>query len=152
MPRLSRDPQDVEVGRRIRARRLELGLSLNALAAQLELTFQQVQKYESGANRVAASRLMRIADALQVPPSFFFPAQNKSGESNLEFLTSARALLLARAFAQIRCETTQAAIVNLVEQIAKAQSPAALAQAPGEEIAAADDTFLESEFKDAPAH
>lgn len=73
MPRLSRDPQDIEVGRRIRARRLELGLSLNALAVQLELTFQQVQKYESGANRVAASRLMRIAEALHVPPSFFFP-------------------------------------------------------------------------------
>lgn len=121
MPRLSRDPQDIEVGRRIRARRLELGLSLNALAAQLELTFQQVQKYESGVNRVAASRLLRIAEALQVPPSFFFPAQQTSFDTGLEFLTSARSVLLARAFAQIRCEKTQAAIINLVEQIAKTQ-------------------------------
>ncbi|WP_236823582.1 helix-turn-helix domain-containing protein [Blastochloris viridis] len=124
MPRLSRDPQDIEVGRRIRARRLELGLSLNALAVQLELTFQQVQKYESGANRVAASRLMRIAEALHVPPSFFFPPTQESLDTNFEFLTSARALLLARAFAQIRCENTQAAIVSLVEQIAKAQADA----------------------------
>jgi transcriptional regulator with XRE-family HTH domain len=121
MPRLSQDPQDIEVGRRIRARRLELGLSLNALAAQLELTFQQVQKYESGVNRVAASRLLRIAEALQVPPSFFFPSQQASLDTNLEFLTSARSVLLARAFAQIRCEKTQAAIINLVEQIAKTQ-------------------------------
>lgn len=152
MPRLSRDPQDIEVGRRIRARRLELGLSLNALAAQLELTFQQVQKYESGANRVAASRLIRIAEALQVPPSFFFPVQQASSDANLEFLTSARAMLLARAFAQIRCEKTQAAIVSLVEQIAKAQSIAVLAETSVEAIAKPEDPFRGTELKDVAAH
>jgi transcriptional regulator with XRE-family HTH domain len=151
MPRLSRDPQDIEVGRRIRARRLELGLSLNALASQLELTFQQVQKYESGANRVAASRLMRIAEALQVPPSYFFPAPRTSFDANVEFLTSARAMLLARAFAQIRCEKTQVAIVNLVEQIAKAQSASALAETSGDVIAQPDDQILVPELKDVSA-
>jgi transcriptional regulator with XRE-family HTH domain len=72
-------PVDVDVGKRIRARRLFLGMNQSALAAALGLTFQQVQKYEHGANRVSASRLSAIADVLGVPVSFFFiegPAQH----------------------------------------------------------------------------
>ncbi len=72
-----RDPKpvDVYVGARIRARRRVLGLSQERLAAELELTFQQVQKYERGANRVSASKLYAIAETLGVDPGWFFPTR-----------------------------------------------------------------------------
>ena len=66
------DPVDVHVGARIRARRLLLGLNQETLANALGLTFQQVQKYESGANRVSASRLFETAEVLGVTPEYFF--------------------------------------------------------------------------------
>ncbi|MCE6950665.1 helix-turn-helix domain-containing protein [Cereibacter sphaeroides] len=65
-------PVDLEVGRRIRHRRWMLGMSQQQLARQLGIGFQQVQKYETGANRVSASRLWDIAKALDVPIAFFF--------------------------------------------------------------------------------
>ena len=79
-PAASRDPRDarkpnpvdVHVGGKVRARRRLLGLSQDQLADRLGLTFQQVQKYERGANRVCASKLFAIAGALAVPPAFFF--------------------------------------------------------------------------------
>ena len=66
------NPIDVHVGKRIRMRRLFLGMNQETLANRLGLTFQQVQKYEGGANRVSASRLSAMADILGVPISFFF--------------------------------------------------------------------------------
>lgn len=66
------EPVDVHVGGRIRLRRTLLGLSQGGLAEAIGLTFQQVQKYERGANRVSASMLYRVAQALDVPVSFFF--------------------------------------------------------------------------------
>ncbi|EYR84213.1 helix-turn-helix domain-containing protein [Shinella sp. DD12] len=66
------NPIDVEVGSKIRLRRLLVGMSQQELAAQLGVTFQQVQKYEKGTNRVSASRLQQIATIFRVPPSFFF--------------------------------------------------------------------------------
>jgi transcriptional regulator with XRE-family HTH domain len=66
------NPIDIHVGKRIRMRRLFLGMNQETLANALGLTFQQVQKYEGGANRVSASRLSAMADILGVPISFFF--------------------------------------------------------------------------------
>ena len=66
------DPVDVHVGARIRARRLLIGMNQETLADRLGLTFQQVQKYEGGANRVSASRLSAMAEILGVPISYFF--------------------------------------------------------------------------------
>src|SRR6267142_5990335 len=66
------DPVDVYVGGRVRTRRLLLGMNQEELAKRLGLTFQQVQKYESGANRVSASRLWEIAEVLGVTPEYFF--------------------------------------------------------------------------------
>ena len=66
------DPVDVHVGARIRTRRLLLGMNQETLANALGLTFQQVQKYESGANRVSASRLFETAEVLGVTPEYFF--------------------------------------------------------------------------------
>jgi len=68
----SPNPVDVHVGRRVRLRRTLLGLSQEKLGAEIGLTFQQVQKYERGANRIGASRLFDLAHVLDVPVSFFF--------------------------------------------------------------------------------
>jgi transcriptional regulator with XRE-family HTH domain len=66
------NPIDIFVGSRVRLRRLMVGMSQEALADRLGVTFQQVQKYEKGTNRISASRLQAISDVFRVPPSFFF--------------------------------------------------------------------------------
>src|SRR5205085_8472683 len=68
------DSRDQEVGRRVRSRRLECRLSQTELADKIGVTFQQVQKYEKGVNRIGAGRLQRISEALEVPITFFFDA------------------------------------------------------------------------------
>lgn len=77
------DPVDTHVGARLRLRRTLMGLSQTELARAVGLTFQQVQKYESGANRISASRLYHIAEALDVPVSFFFDDIPRGGGSAL---------------------------------------------------------------------
>lgn len=69
-------PVDVHVGRRLRARRRLLGLTQETLAKAVDIRFQQIQKYESGANRISASRLWSLAKALDVPVSYFFDGMN----------------------------------------------------------------------------
>ena len=78
------NPVDVHVGRRVRMRRVLIGLSQEKLGEHLDLTFQQVQKYEKGTNRVSASRLYEIAHILGVPVSFFFDDLVKALSSNVE--------------------------------------------------------------------
>jgi transcriptional regulator with XRE-family HTH domain len=120
------DPVDVEVGHRIRIERLSRGLSQTALANQLGVTFQQVQKYEKGVNRVGAGRLTKIAEVLGVPVSTFFSGkelieseQSKQGDeaSPLKLLTVAGAFRLLRAYAAIEDSNLRRSIVDLVEQI-----------------------------------
>src|ERR1700754_4961781 len=72
MAKKAPNPTDKHVGSRVRMRRMMLGMSQEKLGDALGLTFQQVQKYEKGANRIGASRLQQIAQILQVPVSFFF--------------------------------------------------------------------------------
>src|SRR5271170_5876913 len=72
MPKSGPDPTDTHVGKRVRMRRLMLGISQTKLTDGLGLTFQQVQKYEKGTNRIGASRLQYISQILQVPIGFFF--------------------------------------------------------------------------------
>jgi transcriptional regulator with XRE-family HTH domain len=69
------DQRDAEVGRRVRSRRLEQRLSQTELADRIGVTFQQVQKYEKGVNRIGAGRLQRISEALEAPVTFFFTGQ-----------------------------------------------------------------------------
>src|ERR1700730_17173912 len=76
------DPVDVYVGGRVRTRRLLLGMNQEELARALGLTFQQVQKYESGANRVSASRLWEIAGILNMPIAYFFPAKGGAAQGD----------------------------------------------------------------------
>ena len=80
------NPVDVHVGRRVRIRRVLCGLSLTALAEQLGLTFQQLQKYESGANRISASRLWQIAQILDVPISWFKLEEFRTKRETLELV------------------------------------------------------------------
>jgi transcriptional regulator with XRE-family HTH domain len=120
------DPVDVEVGHRIRIERLSRGLSQTALANQLGVTFQQVQKYEKGVNRVGAGRLTKIAEVLGVPVATFFsgkelldsdPTQTSGEASPLKLLTVSGAFRLLRAYADIEDANLRRSIVDLVEQI-----------------------------------
>jgi transcriptional regulator with XRE-family HTH domain len=118
---------DKHVGRRVCMRRLMLGMTQTGLGDGLGLTFQQVQKYEKGTNRISASRLQQISQILQVSPEFFFegaPGQfNTDGKAPppsyvSEFLLSPHGLLLARAFARLPDARLRRSIVALVESIA----------------------------------
>jgi len=113
-------PRDREVGRRIKIRRLQLRLSQQSLADSLGLTFQQVQKYEKGINRISASRLYRVSEILGVSISFFFDDVGKSRDSNaaFEFLDTVYSLRLVQAFSRIQDRRIQRRTVELVEQIA----------------------------------
>src|ERR1700710_1803567 len=94
---------DVEVGQRIRARRMAKGMSQTELGALLGVTFQQVQKYEKGVNRVGAGRPGRVAEALDVPVSFFFGGTDLGSDDTraiLGFLDTAYSLRLLRAFSR----------------------------------------------------
>jgi transcriptional regulator with XRE-family HTH domain len=120
------DPVDVEVGHRIRIERLARGLSQTALANQLGVTFQQVQKYEKGVNRVGAGRLTKIAEVLGVPVGSFFSGKevlesevdrNVDQASPLKLLTVSGAFRLLRAYSEIEDSELRRCIVDLVEQI-----------------------------------
>src|SRR5436309_5859747 len=116
------DPVDIEVGHRIRIERLARGLSQTELANNLGVTFQQVQKYEKGVNRVGAGRLARIADVLSVPVGFFFsgdmsPSQpSDSAHTGLSFLETAGAVRLVRAYSVIEDPQIRRALVDLSEE------------------------------------
>ena len=109
---------DVELGKRIRLRRVELKISQSELADQLGVTFQQVQKYEKGVNRVGAARLQLVATALDVPVTFFFEGDGKSREvESLLFVDSAFSLRLLRAYASVKSQAVQRQFVSLIESI-----------------------------------
>jgi transcriptional regulator with XRE-family HTH domain len=124
------NPVDKYVGSRIRMRRIMLGMSQEKLGESLGLTFQQVQKYEKGTNRVGASRLQQISEILQVPVSFLFEggpgaALNANGLAEApspayvsDFLATSEGLALTRAFTRINDSKLRRSIVDLVEQIA----------------------------------
>jgi transcriptional regulator with XRE-family HTH domain len=120
------NPIDKHVGSRLRMRRKMLGLSQGKLGEVLNITFQQVQKYEQGTNRISASRLQHISHILQVPVPFFFegaPHQSGSGGPASpayvsEFLFSTDGLALVKAFPKIKEAKLRRRVVQLVEEIA----------------------------------
>src|SRR5947209_16177532 len=88
-PKRRATPEDVAIGQKLRALRLDRGLSQGDLASEIGVTFQQLQKYEKGANRVSAGRLMRIAAALHVPVTAFYgAAQGRASDRALPYLNS----------------------------------------------------------------
>jgi transcriptional regulator with XRE-family HTH domain len=126
------NPTDKHVGSRVRMRRMMLSMSQEKLGDALALTFQQVQKYEKGTNRIGASRLQQISQILQVPVSFFFegaPAAVTVGHQDglseapspayvSDFLATPDGLALTKAFMKINDSKLRRRIVDLVEQIA----------------------------------
>jgi transcriptional regulator with XRE-family HTH domain len=128
MVRKAPNPIDRHVGSRVRMRRMMLKMSQEKLGDSLGLTFQQVQKYEKGTNRIGASRLQQIAQILQVPVSFFFegsPSQAMppggaapSPSFVSDFLASADGLALTKAFMRIKNPKLRRRIVDLVEEVA----------------------------------
>ena len=120
----SPSPIDRHVGTRVRMRRMMLRMSQTKLADAIGLTFQQVQKYEKGTNRIGASRLQEIAQVLQVSVSFFFEglppseAPSKEGTYIDDFLATSHGLSLTKHFMRIKDPKLRRCIVELVEQIA----------------------------------
>lgn len=126
------NPVDVHVGSRVRLRRMLVGMSQEKLGESMGLTFQQIQKYEKGANRIGASRLFRLSQVLDVPVQFFFEGMPPSeagtasgmaepdSESFLyEFLNTRDGLELNRAFMKIKDSEQRRSIVELVRSMAR---------------------------------
>jgi transcriptional regulator with XRE-family HTH domain len=131
MAKKAPNPIDKHVGSRVRMRRMMLSMSQEKLGDALGLTFQQVQKYEKGTNRIGASRLQQIANILQVPVAFFFEgAPHVGGPHGVgmgeapspayvsDFLATSDGLSLTKAFMRIKNSKLRRRIVDLVEQIA----------------------------------
>ena len=130
------NPIDRHVGGRVRMRRVMLGMSQEKLGDALGLTFQQIQKYEKGTNRIGASRLQQISRTLDVPPAFFFDgapsfeavaspepghmgvAEDSNAPYVADFLSTAEGLHLNMAFARIHDPKIRKRIVDLVSSLA----------------------------------
>jgi transcriptional regulator with XRE-family HTH domain len=120
------NPTDVIVGSRVRLRRIELGLSQTKLANALGITFQQIQKYERGTNRIGASRLLAIAKVLQVDIGYFFPAHGEErGKEPSEpssditkYVDSAAAFAVLRDFSRISNPALRHALRVLMSALA----------------------------------
>jgi len=127
------NPIDKHVGARVRMRRLMVGMSQGKLGDALDVTFQQVQKYEKGANRIGASRLQQLARVLDVPPSYFFEgaptgeptasgfAEPDSSAYVVDFLSTNEGLQLNRAFAAIKDSKVRKKILDLVQSLASGE-------------------------------
>ena len=115
---------DVTVGRNVRIWRMARGLSQAQLAKRLGVTFQQVQKYEIGGNRIGTGRLVKIAAVLGVPISVLFQGTGagESSESLASLISDSRSFRLAQAFAAITHNAFRVSLVNLVEKIAAAEA------------------------------
>ena len=133
MTKKAPNPIDKHVGSRVRMRRMMLGMSQEKLGDALALTFQQVQKYEKGTNRIGASRLQQISHILQVPVAFFFEGAPHLADGAVmseslkaapsptyvsDFLATSDGLSLTKAFMRIPDPKLRRRIVDLVQQIA----------------------------------
>lgn len=131
------NPVDTHVGSRLKFRRVEMGLSQEKLGESLGLTFQQIQKYEKGSNRIGASRLFEIAKVLEVPVQFFFenlPSDSDYEEANpgfaespseynvMNFLNTSDGFELNKAFVRVRDPNIRRKIVELVKSLADTSS------------------------------
>jgi transcriptional regulator with XRE-family HTH domain len=111
---------DAHVGERIRLRRTELGLTQEQLAEALDVSYQQIQKYETGANRVSAGRMLEIARKLGVDVRYFFEGLSDADDPGLPLEHGGRqrsAIELVRKFGQIKDPEVRAAIAGLVKTI-----------------------------------
>jgi transcriptional regulator with XRE-family HTH domain len=139
------NPVDVHVGSRVRYRRMIIGMSQEKLGERMNLTFQQIQKYEKGTNRIGASRLFQLSKILEVPVGYFFedafanaaPAQATHGLHEpaqegylLDFLNSREGLDLNKAFARIQDPKVRRRVIDLVRALSE-EKPDAKEGQPG---------------------
>ena len=123
---------DLHVGERVRMYRVKAGISQTALGEHLGITFQQIQKYERGANRIGASRLQQICEMLKIPVALLFdqlPGSKRNGTDNLmnefvEFLGTGLGHRLVQGFLQIPDKNVRSHLVRLIEGIAEHTPPA----------------------------
>ena len=129
------NPVDIHVGGRVRLRRMLVGLSQEKLGTSMGLTFQQIQKYEKGVNRIGASRLFRLSQVLDVPVQFFFDgmppmqgsvatgmAEPKQEAFLYEFLNTRDGLELNRAFVKVTNADMRKAVIELVRSLGRNQA------------------------------
>ena len=133
MTKKSPNPIDKHVGSRVRMRRMMVNMSQEKLGEKLGITFQQIQKYEKGTNRIGASRLQQIANVLGVPVGFFFegapvPDGSAKGFSDAaspayvsDFLATSDGLALTKAFMKVTDSKVRRRIVDLVEAMVAEQ-------------------------------
>ncbi len=129
------NPIDIHVGGRVRLGRMLVGMSQESLGDRMGLTFQQIQKYEKGVNRIGASRLFQLSQVLGVPVQFFFEGAPTDGQSSVaesdpdteafifEFLNSREGLELNRAFVRISDSKVRRTLVELVRTLGEAIAP-----------------------------
>jgi transcriptional regulator with XRE-family HTH domain len=129
MSNRSPDPVDKQVGQAIRAHRLMARMSQTDLAEQVGVTFQQIQKYERGMNRVGAGRLSRIAGVFDVDVATLFgtqatvPRSSKASAVPIKFISDRHALRLVRAYSEINNRDVRQVLADLIEVIATARPP-----------------------------
>ncbi|MBS0469962.1 MAG: helix-turn-helix transcriptional regulator [Proteobacteria bacterium] len=129
VPKKQANPIDAQVGNRVRLRRMLIGMSQERLGELLGLTFQQVQKYEKGVNRIGAGRLFEVSRILGVPIDYFYEGVNNQlaggvteGESSppvMEFVSSGEGLQLSLAFMKIKDPKLRKRVLDLVKQMAE---------------------------------
>src|ERR1700733_5550896 len=129
MPKKQANPVDVQVGNRVRIRRMLIGMSQERLGDLLGLTFQQVQKYEKGVNRIGAGRLFEVSRILNVPVDFFYEgvstmsslpgASEPESAPVMEFVSSGEGLQLSLAFMKIRDAKVRKRVLDLVKSLAE---------------------------------
>ncbi len=135
MPRKTPNPIDIHVGSRVRMRRMLVSMSQEKLGEQLGLTFQQVQKYEKGANRIGASRLYQISQTLGVPVDYFFDglqldasgaqqgfSEGNAGSFDISMLSTSEGIQLNSAFFSIRDAEVRKRVLDLVKTLAQPQT------------------------------
>lgn len=108
------DEVDKHIGRRIREQRENLGITQGQLARAIQVSYQQIHKYEHGSNRISAGRLWLIAEALNIPVQFFFEGAHATAEAGLSDRENRLCLELARQFRQIPSSRHQEALLALV--------------------------------------
>jgi len=131
VPKKQANPIDAQVGNRVRIRRMLIGMSQERLGDLLGLTFQQVQKYEKGVNRIGAGRLFEVSRILGVPIDFFYegvsaPGTDKPGFTEtggappvMEFVSSGEGLQLSLAFMKIKDPKVRKRVLDLVKSLAE---------------------------------
>ena len=132
MPKKQANPIDAQVGNRVRIRRMLIGMSQERLGDLLGLTFQQVQKYEKGVNRIGAGRLFEVAKILGVPIDFFYEGVGGGGEKSgfseagappvMEFVSSGEGLQLSLAFMKIKDPKVRKRVLDLVKSLAEEEN------------------------------